>query len=173
VTCHFKMTTLTRLIALTFLSANSFAQTNNELKLRADSLGYNLDNITFEDIKFHTKGCSGGPYLFFDEHSYTISKRDSVLETLTIFLKENSKFTIKIDGHSDIYECLETDTLLSFNRAFATRQFLINNGVDSNRIIVRAMGGQQPVSYSKLLNGDKYPDGCKLNRRVSFSITDK
>jgi outer membrane protein OmpA-like peptidoglycan-associated protein len=59
---------------------------------------------------------------------------------------------------------------LSRRRAEKVVEFLIQSGVDEERITSSGMGETDPVARNTNPNGSDSPEGRKLNRRVEFRI---
>ena len=86
---------------------------------------------------------------------------DSVeIEKVALILTRNFTLKIRIEAHTDKHE----NKAFAQKRANAVKALLIKNGVEANRIQVKVIGSNEPVS-----NGDTEPDMVK-NRRVEFFI---
>jgi outer membrane protein OmpA-like peptidoglycan-associated protein len=127
--------------------------------------------------------------LYFNPNSAKVADPDSLLIELAGIMQEHPDISLRVDGHSDVFERAENDTLLSFQRANAVIQLLQKHGVPANRMEAKAWGGTRPAAPCKLEDGitptwiniivhgkpmtqhkvDK--DGCARNRRVEFKIT--
>ena len=79
-------------------------------------------------------------------------------------LKENSTVQIRIEGNCDERGTVEYNLALGERRASAARDYLINLGVDSDRISIISYGKERP----------KYPEhnegAWSKNRRDDFVI---
>lgn len=96
--------------------------------------------------------------IFFDNNSTSFKSDDSLLTLVEeILVDENAK--VILQGFSNSIGNYEDNLLLSKKRALSVRSFLINNGVDSNKILVSGLG-----ESSLILNGAA--EDTKLSRRV-------
>jgi outer membrane protein OmpA-like peptidoglycan-associated protein len=104
--------------------------------------------------------------IFFDSGSAAIDLKKSYLEldNLTSFLKKNSGIHIEIRGHTDNVGKEEDNLLLSENRAKALYDYLVLNGIDSNRLEYMGFGESRPIA------DNSSEEGRKLNRRTEFIV---
>ncbi len=86
------------------------------------------------------------------------------LRTVLKMLNENPTMEIKIEGHTDSYGNKNANLELSKQRASAIKDYLIENGIDKDRITTDGYGGSQPIAD----NDD--PLERPKNRRVEFRI---
>ncbi len=91
------------------------------------------------------------------------------LLTLRDVLLQYAHLKLMIQGHTDNTGNAKTNLDLSIKRAKTVRDFLILNGVNTNRLRTKVFGEQMPVS--KYDCGDKN-EGCnRYNRRVDFILS--
>ena len=57
--------------------------------------------------------------------------------------------TIVLEGHADERGTREYNLALGQRRADAVSQYLILNGIDSNRLILKSYGEERPVSFGQ------------------------
>lgn len=108
--------------------------------------------IQFKDISFSD--------ILFGNNKWDlpITSPKSLL-LLIQYLKENPNTKIKIEGHSDETGNAKSNILLSEKRANSVKNFLIQKGIDSNRITIQGFGHLKPKS--KDLAG---------NRRIEIKV---
>jgi len=106
-----------------------------------------LDNIIFEQSKY-----------ILQEDSY--KELDKLVKTL----KENPKYSIVIAGHTDNQGDKKLNQMLSLNRAKVIANYLIENGIDVDRLTVRGHGSAFPIAPNDS------EENRKKNRRVEFTI---
>ena len=89
----------------------------------------------------------------------------SILDKVATILNqdENVQFNFSIDGHTDSTGSSERNLVLSEARANAVRNYLINKGVDSNRLSVRGFGESAPIDKNSTR------EGRLNNRRVEIT----
>jgi outer membrane protein OmpA-like peptidoglycan-associated protein len=71
---------------------------------------------------------------------------------------------IEVEGHTDSTGTDEHNQVLSENRASSVRNYLIDQGVASNRVEARGYGESRPKSSNDT------PEGRQLNRRVEIHV---
>ena len=103
--------------------------------------------------------------IFFDTDRFDLSPlSNSELSRLKGFLIQNPNLRISIEGHTDSRGDKNHNLTLSKRRAEAVQQWLIRNGIQSNRIEAMGFGDTQPI-------GDNQTEaGRALNRRTTFRI---
>jgi outer membrane protein OmpA-like peptidoglycan-associated protein len=103
--------------------------------------------------------------VFFDTDK-SILKPESEVELNRLFtlMQQNLQMNIEISGHTDNVGNREYNAALSKDRAEAVFDYLVEKGVDANRMTYAGYGFDKPVS-----NNDT-PEGRALNRRTEFTI---
>lgn len=86
------------------------------------------------------------------------------LDKLASILVDNPAITIQLEGHTDYIGDPKLNMKLSEERVKATRDYLINKGIDKSRITIKAFGGTKPLSR------ENTPEAHELNRRVEVRI---
>lgn len=77
---------------------------------------------------------------------------------------------IILRGHSDLGGSDTSNLEASRERAEAVRDFLVENGVATERIEIIAFGGQNPVQPNALPDGTPNESGRAANRRVDLVV---
>jgi OmpA-OmpF porin, OOP family len=75
------------------------------------------------------------------------------------------KATIRVEGHTDSMGTIEDNRRLSAGRARAVKDYLVNQGVDPERIEAVGLGAERPVADNET------PEGRAQNRRTELVIT--
>jgi outer membrane protein OmpA-like peptidoglycan-associated protein len=103
--------------------------------------------------------------IFFDTDAYSLKEESEVeLNTLLEFMQNNKDLSIEIEGHTDNVGAETHNTMLSTNRAKAVYDFLVDNGIDANRMTYKGFGASQPIATN-------YTEkGRATNRRTAFSV---
>ena len=104
--------------------------------------------------------------MFFDTNKFNL-KNESTVELLKLieFLQENKGLVIEIRGYTDNVGNAQSNLLLSQNRAKSVFNYLVDAGINSNRITHKGFGDANPVSENTTQKGRAN------NRRTEFVIT--
>ena len=99
----------------------------------------------------------------FEFDSYSLLKSsETVLNTLLDYLKSNPDIKVSIEGHTDDVGTDDYNLELSVKRANSVYNWLINNGIDSNRLRFTGFGKSHPIYY------ETDEQHRVLNRRVEL-----
>jgi outer membrane protein OmpA-like peptidoglycan-associated protein/flagellar hook assembly protein FlgD len=79
-------------------------------------------------------------------------------------LKKYGRYKIIIEGHTDSTGDENYNLVLSEKRAESVGRFLIENGIDANRLSFKGYGSQYPIDTNTT------PEGRARNRRVEFIL---
>lgn len=90
-----------------------------------------------------------------------------ILDELIAFLKENPKVRIEVQGHTDNVGDLESNMVLSRNRAATVVEYLTRNGISAGRLSSQGYGPTRPIASNDT------ESGRAENRRTTFVITGK
>jgi OOP family OmpA-OmpF porin len=78
--------------------------------------------------------------------------------------------TVTLRGHTDSTGDDEANLRVSLQRAQAVETYLIENGVDPDRIKIIALGEMRPAAPNARLDGTPDEEGRAANRRVDVTI---
>lgn len=124
------------------------------IELKTDLPKDNLPNenlIVLEDVTF--------------ESGQAIIKKEALKKLDAIFLRiQATDSSINITGHTDNVGNERDNKLLSFERANAIKQFLLDKGIALNRIHAEGVGESQPNTTNDTV------EGRQKNRRVEITI---
>lgn len=124
---------------------------------KVDSEGCMIMNqtITFNNINFE-----------LDSAQITASSRPS-LDRVAKALKAQDDFKVEIAGHTDSTGSASYNENLSDQRAKSVRQYLIDQGIDANRMTARGYGEMEPIA------SNDNQSGRAMNRRVEFRVSEQ
>jgi outer membrane protein OmpA-like peptidoglycan-associated protein len=122
-----------------------------------------IQDVELEKLKIGSTAVLNN--IFFDVDKYEL-KEKSKTELLQIvsFLNENTKTNIEIGGHTDDTGSALYNKQLSEKRAYAVYAYLIQNGIESKRLLAKGYGPDKPVVPN---DSEK---NRQLNRRIEFKI---
>jgi outer membrane protein OmpA-like peptidoglycan-associated protein len=125
--------------------------------------------IELEPIQIGSKIVLNNIFFDFDKATLRdISKTE--LEKLTKLMEINSKISVEISGHTDAKGNEDYNLKLSQDRAQAVVNYLINRGIDKNRMIAKGYGKSKPIADNYNADGSENPEGMQLNRRVELKV---
>ncbi len=87
-----------------------------------------------------------------------------VLNSVVLILKKFDKTLIEVAGHTDSTGSAEYNKKLSWQRAQSVANYLIDQGVDPQRIITVGHGEERPIASNKTA------EGRQQNRRVELTL---
>jgi outer membrane protein OmpA-like peptidoglycan-associated protein len=104
--------------------------------------------------------------IFFETDRFDLKPESfTELKKLTNFMVQNPKLKIEISGHTDDVGSEAHNLELSGNRALSVYNYLINNGIDKNRLSYKGYGKSKPIDTNLT------PEGRANNRRTEFSVS--
>ena len=138
---------------LDLIAINEYKEMNRDLYLVPIEVGQvvRLNNIFFDVAKS-------------DLRSESFPELDRVVE----FMNLNPGISIEVSGHTDNSGTDSFNNLLSANRAFKVREYLVITGkINADRITSKGYGSSKPVAANTT------DEGKQMNRRVEFTIMKK
>lgn len=106
--------------------------------------------------------------IFFNTGSYELQPQSKIeLQRLIDFLIDNKTLFIELEGHTDNVGGEVMNQKLSEDRAKEVYNYLVNKGIEKERLVFRGYGYSMPISSNET------PEGRALNRRTEFKITRK
>lgn len=103
--------------------------------------------------------------ILFDTGRASIkSQSEAVLKNITAILKEYPTSRFSIDGHTDAVGSAKSNQILSERRANTVRDYLIANGIASDRLTAAGYGEERPIDSNKTRSGRQN------NRRVEVVL---
>lgn len=103
--------------------------------------------------------------IFFDTDKFALKdESNKELQKLYTFLADNKDLRIEISGHTDNIGDAKYNLELSKNRAKSVYQYLVDQGIASDRLSYNGYGDTQPIAD----NSNK--EGRAANRRTTFTV---
>ena len=107
-------------------------------------------------------------YIYFDfDKSDLLSESNDELDRLASYLTSHPDQNIEITGHTDNFGSEAYNRNLSDSRAKSVANYLIEQGVDRQRVAYKGAGSSEPIADNSTA------DGRSLNRRVVFMLMEK
>jgi outer membrane protein OmpA-like peptidoglycan-associated protein len=113
--------------------------------------------------------------IFFDLNSALLRPSSyPELNKLVEFMTSNPTIRIEIGGHTDTRGDAKENMTLSTNRAKAVYSYLVDKGIDPNRVEAKGYGESKPVvtdqELTQLTNEKEIEKAHQLNRRTEYRI---
>lgn len=149
-------------LMLTYVAFNEMiAAGYGDTKVRA----YILKDQAEKDLYAFLKIFGTSADNFFRKNDFTLTSAGTQLLDLIIgFMSKYPKLRLEIATHTDNQGSASSNMVLSQRRAESMVNYLIINGVPSNRLVAKGYGPTKPVA------SNMYESDRKLNRRVEFNI---
>ena len=105
--------------------------------------------------------------IHFESGKYELLSRSfRELNRLVETLKQNNSMKIEIQGHTDNTGNSSSNKILSEKRAKTVVSYLIDNGIQKNRLTFSGLGDSKPISDNST------EGGRKKNRRVEYVVVE-
>jgi len=89
-----------------------------------------------------------------------------VLDEVVRIIKAHPEKKVIIEGHTCSIGAKAYNKAMSLRRATSVKKYLINKGINFNRLSVEAYGGERPIADNETLKGRR------MNRRVELKVID-
>jgi predicted Rdx family selenoprotein len=109
--------------------------------------------------------------VFFDFDNYSLS--DSARREVDRIYEVMNRYPdlrLEVTGHTDARGNADYNLALSERRADAVANYLIQKGIDPDRLISRGLGESAPIAMDFLEDGTDSPEGRRLNRHVDLRL---
>ncbi|TAE19162.1 MAG: hypothetical protein EAZ95_02560 [Bacteroidetes bacterium] len=117
------------------------------------------------------KGAKARLRVFFDFDKATLRKESTPeLERFLAFLKKYPTVKVEIAGHTDNIGTDQKNKILSGQRAKMVMDYLIEKGIEAERLRSMGYGFHKPIAPNKKPDGSDNPDGRQQNRRTECEI---
>jgi len=139
-------------------------------KKEADARALEVENLKKQLSELQATQTDRGLVLTLGDVLFASGKADLMpgamlsIDKLVMFLKENSKRNLLIEGHTDSVGSEMTNLTLSERRADSVRIALLTRGISNNRITTRGYGETYPLADNST------NAGRQQNRRVEIII---
>lgn len=109
--------------------------------------------------------------IYFGYDSADIRKDAAIeLSKLATLLNDNTDLKIEMGSHTDSVASHAYNHQLSQRRAESTVNYLIQKGIDPNRLVAKGYGEEKPIARNTNPDGSDNPAGRQRNRRTEFKI---
>lgn len=109
--------------------------------------------------------------IYYEFNEYFITKTAAKeLDKLAQILTDNPEIKIELSSHTDSVASVEYNQELSQKRAESAVKYLIQKGIDSERMIAKGYGELRPIARNTNPDGTDNKAGRDKNRRTEFKI---
>lgn len=91
------------------------------------------------------------------------------LDTLIKLMERNPSMIVEVGGHTDAFGTEEYNLRLAQDRVDVCINYLVERGINAERLIGRSYGESSPA-VREIVDGRDNPEGRAINRRVEFRI---
>ncbi len=106
--------------------------------------------------------------VYFDYNSAAIAgDTKDALNANADFLKKNTTIKVQAEGHCDERGSVQFNLALGEKRAKSVKDYLVAQGIASNRVSIISLGKEKPNSFGH----DE--ESWSKNRRANFVVTEK
>lgn len=103
--------------------------------------------------------------VYFDVNKATLREASyQELDELVAYMKRREHIRVEVAGHTDNVGSKKDNLQLSRRRARRVKKYLINQGIDADRIEARGYGEDRPIA------GNNTKEGRQKNRRTEVHI---
>ncbi len=140
-----------------------FYSENFSLKTTTENISTREEDITLQAIKEGQSVVLRN--IFFETNSFELKEESNAeLQTMLELMQKNPTLRIEISGHTDNVGKDDYNMTLSENRAKSVRQWLIDKGINTQRIVAKGYGKTKPIADNST------EEGRQQNRRTEFKI---
>lgn len=148
---------------------------NNEVKIdfttkgiiRSDTL--NLDAIIINTVPTDPIVVKN-IYYDFGSAELTETAAEIVSNTILNIMETYSNIIVEISSHTDSIGTKESNMELSQERAQSVVDFLMDRGIEEERLKAKGYGEEQPIAPNTNPDGTDNEEGRAMNRRTEFRI---
>lgn len=104
--------------------------------------------------------------VYFGFNEYVLDERsETELNQIYKYLNDNPNLTVLIEGHTDNIGTEDYNQELSTKRAGSVYNYLLDKGIQADRLSSRGFGSSQPIESNDT------EEGQQRNRRIEFRVT--
>jgi peptidoglycan-associated lipoprotein len=158
---------LATLMMLSALCACSCGQKISESSTSSSTVGHSIsDAVTSSDLNDKLQNQIGNKVYFALDSSALTTDAKSTLNKQAEFIKQNPGYTFQVQGHADERGTGEYNLALGERRASAVKNYLVQQGVEDNRVSTLSFGKERPevIGHSE--------DAWQKNRRAVTITTE-
>ena len=125
-----------------------------------------LKDIPLQPIKVGERIILRNVFFEYNKHDLKYESRVELNKVVKL-MNDNPTLVVELSGHTDNTGTAEYNQTLSENRAISVRNYLIEKGIDENRMTFKGYGLTMPVATNET------EEGRAANRRTELKILQK
>lgn len=109
--------------------------------------------------------------LFYDGNELLLTASSlQELNRMSNVLKKYPKLKVELSGHTDVDAQLQYNLFFSLKNTESVADYLMDNGITKDRILLKGCGHNYPIARSKNVDGSVIKVGQGLNKRIEMRI---
>ena len=109
----------------------------------------------------------------FNKASLDEEAKNAIDTTVLELMQNNPEIRVQIRSHTDIAGSDAYNLKLSQRRAENVVDYLVEKGIERDRLVPKGFGERKPIAPNFELDGSDNPEGRRKNRRTEFKILDQ
>lgn len=109
-------------------------------------------------------------YYEFDKSNLTLQSKQIIARTILYIMREYPQLVVEIGSHTDSKGSDSYNLKLSQKRAESVVNYLIENGIEKERLRAKGYGETKPIAPNEDEDGNDNPEGRAKNRRTEFRV---
>ncbi|AHM61299.1 ompa/motb domain protein [Flammeovirgaceae bacterium 311] len=138
------------------------------LRQQVDIYDFNRDQLVQKDFLMEPvrvgQIMAFDNFLFDQSQAILLAESYPTLDKLVDLMMDNPTLVIQLEGHTDFRGPVRANRVLSAERVEVIRNYLVNKGIQKDRVKTKAFGGSMPLSK------EDTAEARQLNRRVEIRI---
>lgn len=135
-----------------------------------------VTNVTFDTLMYLDKIILDKAIvlenIYYDFAKWNIRPSAALeLDKLVAILEDNPEISIELSSHTDSVDTDAYNQRLSQRRAESAVSYIVETGIDANRLTARGYGESMPIAPNSNPDGTDNPEGRQKNRRTEFKVT--
>jgi len=163
----------------------SFLVDNYDYKINGEKDGYwpSIETLTSSDIESYegdtinvtlvmrpvNRAVVENVYFAFDMNDIREMYQEE-MDTVVSLLNKYDELIVKVEGHTDSKGSDSYNQALSERRANAAKEYIVEKGIDPERVLTAGYGETQPIAPNENPDGTDNEAGRAKNRRVEFKL---
>lgn len=134
-----------------------------------------VTNVTLDTLMFLEKIIIDKPIvlenIYYDFARWDITPLAAIeLDKMVDIMNDNPDIVIELSSHTDSVDTESYNLRLSQRRAESAVSYIVESGVDRDRLIAKGYGESQPIARNTNPDGTDNPEGRARNRRTEFKV---